>query len=72
MFKALVCVLLVACVAAEVTQKDFYDFMVKHNKFYSTIAEHEYRFSVFKANMEKVATLNKEDPYATYGVTKFC
>jgi len=70
MYKLFVCALILASVAAEVTREDFNAFVAKHNKQYSDAVELEHRFSVFRANMDKVALLNSEES-ATYGVTKF-
>jgi len=57
--------------SAYITESDFKEFIIKHDKQYKTKEERGYRFNVFKANMEKVQLLKSEDPTATYGATKF-
>jgi len=71
MYKLLVCALLLACVAAEVTLRDFNHFATKHHKQYSNAAERIHRFNIFKDNMAKAELLNAQESSATYGVTKF-
>ncbi|PWA95675.1 peptidase C1A [Artemisia annua] len=46
-------------------------FMRKFGKFYASQKEHDYRFSVFKANMLRAKRHQKLDPSAVHGVTRF-
>ena len=45
--------------------------MRKFGKFYASQKEHDYRFSVFKANMLRAKRHQKLDPSAVHGVTRF-
>ncbi|CAB3237722.1 unnamed protein product [Arctia plantaginis] len=49
----------------------FKDFRNKFNKQYVDEREKEFRFSIFKKNLEDVNRLNKESKHAVYGLTKF-
>jgi len=71
MYKLLVCAVFLALAAAEITLEDFNAFIVKHNKQYNSEHEKIHRFHIFQANMVKAASLNAEDPSATYGASKF-
>ncbi|KAL2504035.1 Cysteine proteinase RD19a [Abeliophyllum distichum] len=46
-------------------------FKAKYGKTYSTQEEHDYRFSVFKANLRRAKRHQLLDPSAVHGVTKF-
>ncbi|KAI3446156.1 hypothetical protein Pfo_002821 [Paulownia fortunei] len=46
-------------------------FKRKFGKSYTTQEEHDYRFSVFKANMRRARQHQKLDPSAVHGVTQF-
>jgi cathepsin F len=46
-------------------------FKTKYAKSYPTQEEHDYRFSVFKANLRRAKRHQKLDPTAIHGVTKF-
>ncbi|GAB4839465.1 Cysteine protease rd19a [Ancistrocladus abbreviatus] len=46
-------------------------FKSKYQKQYATQGEHDYRFSVFKANLRRAKRHQKLDPSAVHGVTKF-
>ncbi|KAG5543112.1 hypothetical protein RHGRI_016008 [Rhododendron griersonianum] len=46
-------------------------FKAEHGKSYATQEEHDYRFSVFKANLRRARRHQKLDPSAVHGVTKF-
>ncbi|KAH7849557.1 hypothetical protein Vadar_019609 [Vaccinium darrowii] len=46
-------------------------FKTKYAKSYPTQEEHDYRFSVFKANLRRAKRHQKLDPTAVHGVTKF-
>ncbi|KAJ6681102.1 CYSTEINE PROTEASE RD19C-RELATED [Salix koriyanagi] len=49
----------------------FTTFKSKFDKNYATQEEHDYRFSVFKANLLRAKKHQMMDPTATHGVTKF-
>ncbi|XP_071925913.1 probable cysteine protease RD19C [Coffea arabica] len=46
-------------------------FKTKYGKTYSTQEEHDYRFSVFKANLRRAKRHQLLDPSAVHGVTRF-
>ncbi|XP_052191058.1 cysteine protease RD19A-like [Diospyros lotus] len=46
-------------------------FKAKYGKTYATREEHDYRFSVFKANLRRAKRHQVLDPSAVHGVTKF-
>ncbi|KAL0412459.1 UNVERIFIED_CONTAM: Cysteine protease RD19A [Sesamum radiatum] len=46
-------------------------FKRKFGKVYATQEEHDYRFSVFKANLRRARRHQKMDPAAVHGVTQF-
>lgn len=46
-------------------------FKAKYGKTYATQEEHDYRFSVFKANLRRAERHQLLDPSAVHGVTKF-
>ncbi|GFQ07697.1 probable cysteine proteinase a494 [Phtheirospermum japonicum] len=46
-------------------------FKRKFGKSYATQEEHDYRFRVFKANMNRARRYQKMDPTAVHGVTQF-
>ncbi|KAL3515126.1 hypothetical protein ACH5RR_022028 [Cinchona calisaya] len=46
-------------------------FKKKYGKLYASKEEHDYRFSVFKANMRRARRHQKLDPSAVHGVTQF-
>ncbi|XP_052194271.1 cysteine protease RD19A-like [Diospyros lotus] len=46
-------------------------FKRKYGKSYATKEEHDYRFSVFKANLRRALRHQKLDPSAVHGVTQF-
>ncbi|KAL0376174.1 UNVERIFIED_CONTAM: Cysteine protease RD19A [Sesamum calycinum] len=46
-------------------------FKRKFGKVYATQEEHDYRFSVFKANLRRARRHQKLDPAAVHGVTQF-
>uniref|UniRef100_A0A8C2C8Y0 Cathepsin propeptide inhibitor domain-containing protein n=2 Tax=Eukaryota TaxID=2759 RepID=A0A8C2C8Y0_CYPCA len=46
-------------------------FKSKYSKAYATQEEHDYRFSVFKANLRRAKRHQLVDPTAVHGVTKF-
>ncbi|PSS31298.1 Cysteine protease [Actinidia chinensis var. chinensis] len=46
-------------------------FKSKYGKTYATQEEHDYRFSVFKANLRRAKRHQLLDPSAVHGVTKF-
>ncbi|XP_073029734.1 cysteine protease RD19A-like [Primulina eburnea] len=46
-------------------------FKRKFNKAYRTQEEHDYRFSVFRANLHRARRHQKLDPSAVHGVTQF-
>jgi len=49
----------------------FSAFERQFNKHYSSAAERAARFSIFKANLERVEKLNKQNGSPAFGVTKF-
>ncbi|KAH6811910.1 Papain family cysteine protease [Perilla frutescens var. frutescens] len=51
--------------------EQFISFQRKYGKVYATQEEHDYRFSVFKANLNRVRRHQLLDPNAFHGVTKF-
>ncbi|KAJ4880089.1 Cysteine proteinase RD19a [Raphanus sativus] len=46
-------------------------FKKKFGKAYASVQEHDYRFSVFKANLRRARRHQKLDPSARHGVTQF-
>jgi len=68
----LLCVLigLAASISVRDAKKEFNKFQKKYNKSYST-AELGHRFQVFQENMRRYEELQKKNPKATFGVTKF-
>ncbi|KAJ6365195.1 hypothetical protein OIU76_030045 [Salix suchowensis] len=52
-------------------QHHFSQFKSKFKKSYGSQDEHDYRFSVFKANLRRAARHQKLDPTASHGVTQF-
>ncbi|XAR61697.1 Cathepsin F [Bertholletia excelsa] len=46
-------------------------FKSKYGKAYVTKEEHDYRFSIFKANLRRARRHQRLDPSAVHGVTKF-
>lgn len=46
-------------------------FKAKFGKTYSTVEEHDYRFSVFEANLRRARRHQLLDPSAVHGVTRF-
>ncbi|KAL8160672.1 hypothetical protein V2J09_002209 [Rumex salicifolius] len=46
-------------------------FKKKFGKTYASVEEHDYRFTVFKANLRRAKRHQKLDPSATHGVTQF-
>jgi len=52
-------------------RKMFNDFQAKYGKSYADQNEVQHRFRIFTANMKKAEQLNKVNPRATFGVTKF-
>jgi len=73
----LFCLLLTITLASKDTPKLFPDadahwktFVHKHQKKYSG-DEAATRFSIFRANLELIDSMNQEDPTATFGITKF-
>ncbi|KAB5561363.1 hypothetical protein DKX38_006320 [Salix brachista] len=52
-------------------QHHFSQFKSKFKKSYGSQEEHDYRFSVFKANLRRAARHQKLDPTASHGVTQF-
>lgn len=52
-------------------EEQFYQFLETNRVGYSDTAEYEFRLGVFAKNLEKIAELNKANPLATFGVTKF-
>lgn len=46
-------------------------FKKKFGKVYASSEEHDYRFSVFKANLRRARRHQKLDPSARHGVTQF-
>jgi len=55
---------------AEALQQ-FSDFKIRFGKSYANTEEEQYRLSVFKANLDEIAQLNADNPYAVFGTTKF-
>jgi len=53
------------------TTSSFMQFQHKFEKSYASQQEFDYRFGVFKQNLEIIDELNKKDSKAGYGVTKF-
>ena len=54
------------------TSEDHFSlFKRKFGKVYASNEEHDYRFSVFKANLRRARRHQKLDPSATHGVTQF-
>jgi len=47
------------------------DFKLKYNVNYLGQEEHDHRFGIFKANLERIAEYQAKDTGAQYGVTKF-
>lgn len=52
-------------------ERQFGAFKAKFSKTYSTAEEHDYRFSVFKANLRRARRHQLLDPSAVHGVTQF-
>ncbi|KAG6777888.1 hypothetical protein POTOM_017729 [Populus tomentosa] len=52
-------------------QRHFSLFKSKFKKSYGSQEEHDYRFSVFKANLRRAARHQELDPTASHGVTQF-
>ena len=52
-------------------QRRFSQFKSKFKKSYGSQDEHDYRFSVFKANLRRAARHQKLDPTASHWVTQF-
>jgi len=74
--KAFVVVLLclmviVSAVPTKELKSKFLDFQRKYNKSYKTSTEFDFRFNVFQENLQKASILQKKNPQATFGVTKF-
>lgn len=53
------------------SEHHFSVFKSKFGKVYGTREEHDYRFSVFKANLRRARRHQKMDPSARHGVTQF-
>jgi len=73
MYKAIIlCVLIgVACAVSHKEAKhEFHKFQKKYNKNYSA-AEKAQRFQIFQDNMKRTEELQKKNPLARFGVTKF-
>jgi len=71
-----VAILLVALVALVVANEaslrdSFLHFQRTYKKVYSSQKEFENRFAIFKQNMAEAAELQKKNPKARFGVTKF-
>jgi cathepsin F len=49
----------------------FNQFRAKYNRVYTNQEEVKQRFDIFKNNMLKAQELNKQNPHATFGPTKF-
>jgi len=73
--RAVICVLLLACVVAAFASPDvkgqFLAFQQKFNKVYASEEEFNTRFSVFQDNLKVIAAKNAKNDGATYGVTQF-
>ncbi|GKE24251.1 cysteine protease RD19A-like protein, partial [Tanacetum coccineum] len=52
-------------------ESHFDAFKRKFQKLYASKEEHDYRFSVFKANMRRASRNQILDPSAVHGVTQF-
>jgi len=72
--KVVLVLALLALATAEISLKDaqdlFIQFQQDYGKTYST-SEFEHAFRNFRSNLVRAATLQRQDPHATYGVTKF-
>jgi len=67
-------VLLLAGLCALVLANDrqqFVQFMQTYNKNYASQEELQYRFKIFQSNLEKISTLNTNNPSATHGINQF-
>jgi len=73
--RAVICVLLLACVAAAFASPDvkgqFLAFQQKFDKVYATDEEFNARFQIFQDNLKVIAAKNAKNDGATYGVTQF-
>ena len=52
-------------------ESQFSDFVNQYGRNYASVGEQEFRFNVFKSNMQRAEELSKANPHATFGVTKF-
>jgi len=52
-------------------ESQFSSFVNEYGRNYASVQEHEFRFNVFKKNLEKAEELSKLNPLATFGVTQF-
>mmetsp|Transcript_10635 Transcript_10635/g.9360 ORF Transcript_10635/g.9360 Transcript_10635/m.9360 type:complete len:323 (+) Transcript_10635:16-984(+) len=52
-------------------ESQFHAFVGQFGVNYASVEEQEFRFNVFKKNMEKIPQLEKENPHATFGITQF-
>jgi len=61
----------VAIASTSSLEQQFRDFQRKYNKVYTTTAEFDTRFHIFKSNLEHAKELQAKNPLAKFGVTKF-
>jgi cathepsin F/cysteine peptidase B len=61
----------VAVASTSSLEQQFRDFQRKYNKVYTTTAEFDSRFHIFKFNLQRAKELQAKNPLATFGVTKF-
>jgi len=68
---AIIAVAIAANARDAVLRSQFAEFQQKYNRAYPHQDEFEYRFGVFKNNMMKAELLKKQNPRASFGITKF-
>mmetsp|Transcript_1478 Transcript_1478/g.1620 ORF Transcript_1478/g.1620 Transcript_1478/m.1620 type:complete len:322 (-) Transcript_1478:33-998(-) len=52
-------------------ESQFHAFVGQFGVNYASVEEQEFRFNVFKTNMEKISQLEESNPHATFGITQF-
>ena len=57
--------------ATPAAESQFEEFIANYRKSYLSEESYSYRLGVFRQNLEEIATLNADNPSATYGVNGF-
>jgi len=65
------CLYLLADVDSVSAENQFDVFIQTYKVGYSDEYEYDYRLKVFRANLDKIDEMNRRNPQATFGITKF-